>query len=801
MTFARPAAVLIRLLALVAVAGCQQDCGGDGDDDDEPVEEDFYRGDAGSRDGGDGDGDGDGGSPMDAGARPDGGMQADAGLPSDAGAPDGSAPDGALDSGPQPTDAGPDAEVDAEILCPGTLPEDRRYQVSFDSLPFGAQADWHGLAFIEVTGLTPGQTYSVTLTGASDLQLLTYTGEDFFDTASCVNVPQPGGPARCSVVPAGTNAFIAVDALRDATPFELDMRPLPPNESPDFNNPLEIAASALPAVVTTVPATPSYYEITGLTAGQQYVISTADADERISIALRVEATAPQPSDAQTGLAPQLVATPTSTSLYVVMLGSEDGTSVELSLSTSSYVAQGAVGAPHTVAVTALPLAGQVPASPSSMGPPIERGRSIYAITGVAAGTHVVRMTGEPGIALLVYGDSTEYSQQPDCIGLIPDGASVAECSAHITGSTLNFTAINVGGAGAPLSFELLPAPYTAQGAPLARVEHSIGAGDLAGMVAAGTTSFYRLNGVMPRERYRLSMAGELETALDVSIYEPGHADEPLCYFSTRSSPNTCVVTTDIAQLDVEVIAPPYVAQGRNVGTAFALKAELLPDANGGTAMSPLALSCGSELLHSDVPSGGNAYFQVSDLTPGAFYVVEVLNATGPFDLSVSPHDAWTSVYSCAYAGPVTPGRCKRKPSTEGELFVRVWAAETVEFDLRVTAALPGSEGAASDPIELAYDATPYIGRVGGARPSYYEITGLAPNAQYWIRLVSEEEATVLEQWLEGFGGTPQLQLSNGIGYGTEYTFSSHTTSAFFTVSLLPEDDGVTDFSIEIVPYD
>jgi len=672
--------------------------------------------------------------------------------------------------------------------------------VSAASLPFEGRVDWRGLAFIEITGLAAGEDYVVTLAGGSDLTLLTYSGDSSFSTASCSDLPEIGYPAACLVTASSTSIHVAIDATRESQAFELDVRVMPVNEAPDPDSPLVFAADTLPVVVSAAPLQPSYYEISGLTAGQQYVIAADDTQDVVALSVTTSRGPMHSGDVQTGREPQVVATTTGTSLYVTLMARTFGSPVQLSVRTSSYVAQGTATAPVTATASALPLVGQVPAVSSTEGNPWERGRSFYGITDLDPKTYLLRMTGEPGIALIVFGDTIHYQTTPLCGVLIADGADEVSCSVRITGSSLYFAALNVGGDGALLSFELEDAPYESEGGPLARVEHSMVEGGIAGITSGSDTSYYRLHDVTPRQRYRFYVSEPADEELGVLVYEPGHADEPLCAFTTLDDVPECFVTTALTQLDVEVRTLLQVIDTNKIGGAFVLNADAVPEQTTGTTTSPIRFKCGDSEHHGQVGGSGSVHYEVTGLTPGATYVVELTGATAMYTLTLSSAaNAWSS--PCSYGTAGTTGRCKLKPSSDGKLYVRVTSSALASFDLRVTAAAQGSEGTAAEPFTIDYSALPYVGRAASSGLSHYKVTGLTRNKQYIVRVASEQEATELDIWQSEFGSLSQLSLTTQPGFPNESVWYAHATEALITVGVSADADGVTNFSLDLIPYD
>jgi hypothetical protein len=680
--------------------------------------------------------------------------------------------------------------------------------VSYASLPFVGSIDWRGLAFIEITGLTPSQRYVVTLAGPDNVTLLTYPDDFSFTTTSCSSHPEGELPAACAITPTTSNIHLAIDATFDSSQIELDVRPVPANAAPNPSDPVAFALAELPGALSAVPFEPSYYEITGVAPGTQYVLSATSTDELITLAVRNDPNAIEPWDERNARSPQVVATPTSTSLYVQLKATTFGSAVELSIEPPTFVSEGSVAAPVTVTAAMMPLVGEVGAvrAPYAVGPGgwpmIHAEPSRYAITGLSPGTHRVRMTAQPGIAIGTFGDDGAFAH-PLCYGIVQEVEEAAECTATITGSTLYFGAFNSGGGGSEVRFELDDAPFLSEGSVLAPIVHSIDEGSLSGTVAASEQSYYRFQDVRPRTPYRFALGAPMDTPAAVMIYEPGHLDEPLCQISpSEGEGSECVVMTNGTQLDVAVASNPSRPEPSNVGTAFEVTFESLAEQEEATETEPLTFSCEAGDYTAEVGTSGESYYEVDGLTPNASYMVEIYDASGSYALAVETTNAWSGATVCTEGAMGVPGRCRRGPGADGTLHIRVQGLARMTFRVRVTAAMSGSEASASAPFLIDHNASSYVGRVASAAPSYYKLAGLTRSKLYAMELASEQETVEIEVFRAGFSGPgPQLNkaaVSPGSPDGV--VFAAPASDVFFTVSLPPEADGATTFSLKVTPY-
>ena len=152
---------------------------------------------------------------------------------------------------------------------------------------------------------------------------------------------------------------------------------------------------------------------------------------------------------------------------------------------------------------------------------------------------------------------------------------------------------------------------------------------------------------------------------------------------------------------------------------------------------------------------------------------------------------------CATGRAIQPARCKHTPSASGTLYVRVRADVPLQFALRVTAAAGGSEGSSEEPFTIAQANTPYIGRVGAQTSSFYAVTGLTKGASYRLYVVTEQEVLEVNLWSGRFEGDQLLAIAASPGAPSAETFVAPGDTAYFTMHLFPEADGVTAFSFAI----
>jgi hypothetical protein len=264
----------------------------------------------------------------------------------------------------------------------------------------------------------------------------------------------------------------------------------------------------------------------------------------------------------------------------------------------------------------------------------------------------------------------------------------------------------------------------------------------------------------------------------------------------------CVVRPSGTSLRIEVRAQRSSRlTPLDIGASFLIEIDPVEEMVQGTAAEPIELACSADMHIGAVGTTGESFYAVTGLKPDTMYFVEIADLEAPYDLTVVDDESRLAAPGgpCATGRASQPARCKQGPSTLGTLYVRVRSDVPLPFTLRVAAAAGGSEGSFEEPFTISRDQMPYIGRVGAQTDSYYAITGLIEGASYVLYVVTEQEVVQLNLWSGRFAGSPLLGIATPPGTPTAMTFVAPGNTAYFTVNLLPEADGVTSFSFAITP--
>jgi hypothetical protein len=122
----------------------------------------------------------------------------------------------------------------------------------------------------EVTGLTPGEYYWVTLGDeGSPLTLTVFDTPSLMDDATCASSPATGGPRLCIAIANGSGKLFVELAGAAGTPFSLYVHPYVP---PAVDATLTYGTAALPLAGTLVTEV-RFYGVTGLAPGAPYDVT------------------------------------------------------------------------------------------------------------------------------------------------------------------------------------------------------------------------------------------------------------------------------------------------------------------------------------------------------------------------------------------------------------------------------------------------------------------------------------------------------------------------------------------------
>ena len=274
--------------------------------------------------------------------------------------------------------------------------------------------------------------------------------------------------------------------------------------------------------------------------------------------------------------------------------------------------------------------------------------------------------------------------------------------------------------------------YTPQGAPGSEVVLTL-ATPSSGEVDA-TASYYKVNGVTPAGQYRVVISNMYNDNANLSVYGDAAYTNLLCR-SSRASTSTddCVAT---AVTDTLWIKVDGTSANQYLGAEYQVTVyPFFP--NQGTSANPVSLTFGS----SDLPRKGSvdsySYYLISGLAPNTSYNASISGYTTNLGFSLAKS---FSHYPGCYSKEIETGveGCILETDAAGTLAVRVYSQtpyQGTNFTLNVSLSTTQSEGSKTTPVVLALDsaALPHAGAIGGSS-SYYQITGVTPGMAYTISL-------------------------------------------------------------------
>jgi hypothetical protein len=744
----------------------------------------------------------------------DGGDTPDAGAP-DAQLPDGQTPDDAghpepdadmpMDAGHEPDaqnpeDAGPPdgggaidecGEAERHVLGSASSP----VEVPLASMPFEEIVDRRGLAFLRVTGLTIGEEYWVELIGPRLIQLfLSETGTGFTE-AICQGAYVGSTPdyVQCSFAATASSIDVAIDAFDDTAPFTLDVRPL---VGPDGTGAAsrQLVLDDFPYVSPTTFQ--GVYELSGLTPGQEYSVTVTSLDAPISVVV-YPTRGGVPSFYKAGtLKARGYGTPPATTMLVTVQGRPTEATFEIDVTPSTYVSEGTIAAPIAIdEASELPYEGSIGSGRMFFRPPtVVRAESVYAIEGLEPGGYSVKLSGPDGTLLGVFGDDATFNTSTMYCSASASLDGLAECGARITGTTLYVKVYN-GESGTPFTLELGELPFVNEGTPDAPIPVASSALPLQGEFEARGTSEYEITGLTAGQEYLASFADVNDAIAFAAISEGG---SELCRIHSLTEPTLCRVTPSSATLTVSVGLYEPLRPGYAVGSRFALDLQPYVNEGEGTAEEPLVIACSGPAIEARLPALGASFYEVTGIAPGVPYIVEVRGVASVGMLTVAPGQS-AEPFGTDYCADVYPGESARcvVTSEEDRIFVRVAASLPQTFELSVRPLASGSEGSVASPVELTLDDQPYSGTVASAARGYYAITGLTPGASYLIGFQGALEDVFIETFAEAAFETSLNWSSAEPMQSGAVPLDATGETGYFTVWLRPEDDGVTDFTVNV----
>jgi len=588
-------------------------------------------------------------------------------------------------------------------------------------------------SYYELTGLTPGEAYTMTLSNAAFGNAL-YTFTDLadlgdFTKSACKDIYYESGDAVCTSRAASTSMWIMVDNNSAVTyaSYSLNAVLSPYQSEGSVLSPvlLPIGPNVYSGVshAGNVSSDQSYYEFSGLSIGETYIVAITDADTNAN-----ESAGWYVYDDSTGFGSTsspdyfyfqyisrdsyryIAVTATDTSIWLMVDGSDtaNGTAFTISLALQ----------PVDESLIGLGL-GDFPRTASTDGDTTSN--SAYEITGLVAGQlYDVSLTNLTDTVYLYAGCSSITSDvlctaKANSSGVI--NIQVADRSNYGAFYTLGISAgaVNEGSDVSPVLLDSSNLPYNGQ--------------------VATTTSYYKVSGLQTSTLYAVSLTN-LTGQATLRVYD-GVLSSALCSSSNADTQDELCGATSTAtgELFVQV-------SGSSSGAHFVLNL-VQGLAREGAEGAELTLAYGT----SDLPYSGSvdktaSYYKISGLSGKVEYLYVIKNQTGNANLTVFDNLDYIAFANDGYCPSTnvndTVDACVATSANGGvvDTYIKVSGTNSFmgsEYTLDVLP-IPTSEGSTSTPVLLDADSinlVPYAGQMGApALQSNYQINGLTATSTY-----------------------------------------------------------------------
>jgi hypothetical protein len=532
------------------------------------------------------------------------------------------------DSGSLSIDAevGDDAGEDASVgMCTGDLTEPVAFgtaqepnELAASEVTFEGQIDWRGRAFARITGVAPGTHYVITASAGSKLVLSAFTDDTTFTDAACVSGDEVvERESLCLVTAAGESIDVAIDAFYVSESFTLTITPAYPSEGTSAA-PIQIAASDLPYDLEVNAEVANFYEITGLTPWESYVVSARAAVDAVLLEVYENGSfSGSATDKQMFLHANAIGTPQGSSLFVTLRARDTGTTAELDVQPVMHETEGTAFAPIQVAASALPFAGEVGWSYNTTpGPvPIPRAggvESFYEITGLTPGTYVLKVDGAtaPVLVLLEAIGGLSSATLPHYVSAYEDVP--AQITRRITGSTLSVGVKNQGGAGTAFTLDLEPAAHVSVGTETAPLEIPHTELPYGGEIEPNIYSYYKITGLTPGQAYLARATGVTEAAVGILFIDDATGQACEIQAQTGTSGRTCTIVPSGTSARIQARVFGYTNHAI-LGSVFMLSLEPIVEQSLGTPDAPVVIDCPSGTYASQIGTNGASYYEITGL--------------------------------------------------------------------------------------------------------------------------------------------------------------------------------------------
>lgn len=646
-------------------------------------------------------------------------------------------------------------------------------ELSTSSLPYVGSVAPDGESFYVISGLTPGNVYSVSLTGVIYYPTLFVDMRKDYSGADCYSMNSSWSDESCELaanfegklylrVPdassTGTGAFYSIGITDTGTTQRIF-------EGYSGNDPLFL--NSLPYKGQAIYSFSSYYRITGLSPGSRHEVHLTNYTPNTDMYGVTPTSDPGGSTCSRfayNSGPDMWCVLTATDAGNINLqvrgAPTDGSVFDLSLATAP-VAEGSEVSPVVIDPTSL-YSGQV-----------DDTFSYYRVTGLVPDhTYEIKITDATRTTYVNTG--IDFASMPSIRSSTARSNASGELSVLISGS----------GDGAWFTLGVLEA-NNPEGTAAAPVNISSSTSSTPHMGQTDDrNSYYIASGLDPNAFYMIHVT---------EIQERGAVDFIVYTDSTLTSSQTC---NDLGLIEIDeeahcLVTPTpsgelyIIADGQKItGSSYNLWLAPSLIMSEGSSSAPIditgSLDSGSATIyHGEVSSkyGYRSSFYMATLTTGpANYTIDMTGLSDLAGLKVTNAITGSTMYrfsnrpglmdeSCVITTQDVAGGVKSV-----DIVIEVHTPDITsydwdgaEFDLTIT---PGgvpavSEGSIATPVDIT-GAMPHAGKVQSYGDSYYRLTGLDPAAHYEVRLRSDTDQVDMKAYLDSsFTGTTVCDTFDG----------------------------------------
>lgn len=419
------------------------------------------------------------------------------------------------------------------------------------AVPYDGQVSTDGASYYRITGVTPDEVYTITLTRTDGLPYPAVPNAVSNGTIACGwNDSTPGASINCAML-ASNEGVLDFEAQGDDTVGGSYVLTFAEGGVVNEGSPSD------PVVVSSFPFSggallQSYYLLNGLTPGGAYAIEFTDASGPVGLFIFPDETYQREPHICSSLndsgSPCQVTADGSGHIYLMTNAQQEqyGVTYTISVVTADVANEGSRNAPIDIS-SQLPYSGMV-----------HKGSSWYLLDGLTADSpYTVTLSGATdNVVLSVYGPGwMVVGQRSDCRVLWSNGGgnpiacvSKADGNGEIRIEVNGFDTAD----GATFTLDAAAGGIPNEGYVGTPVDVT-GATPWSGTIYNGP-SYYQITGRAAATDYTVTISG-LTANLDLRVYDDGTFQNELCA-STQLGlvDETCVVQTTTGELHIRVLA-------------------------------------------------------------------------------------------------------------------------------------------------------------------------------------------------------------------------------------------------------